>query len=205
MRQRSPSGVVDWLVNLRAAGFRNFTFVDNTFNLPISYAKELCRKIIAASLDIRFWCIIYPKWVDAELVRLLKTAGCSQVSLGFESGSDTVLRALNKRFDQREIRRISELFTDAGIPQSGFLLLGGPGETRGTVEESLALAASLHLEMLKITVGIRIYPNTRLAQISQGEQVIAAGDDLLQPRFYLAHQLREWLPARVGAYRESAQ
>ena len=46
----------------------------------------------------------------------------------------------------------------------GFLLLGGPKETRESVEESLAFADSLGLEMLKVTVGIRIYPRTPLAK-----------------------------------------
>jgi radical SAM superfamily enzyme YgiQ (UPF0313 family) len=191
--------VVQWLGKVRSAGYHNFTFVDNTFNLPVPYAKDLCRKIIEADLDVRFWCIIYPKWVDAELVHLLKAAGCSQISLGFESGSDSVLQIMNKRFDRREIKHVSDLFADAGIPQFGFLLLGGPGETASTVEESLAFALSLHLAMLKITVGIRIYPNTPLAQIAREDHVTGADEDLLYPRFYLAPELREWLPERVAA------
>ena len=48
----------------------------------------------------------------------------------------------------------------------GFLLLGGPGETRQSVEGSLAFADSLPLEMLKITTGIRIYPETPLAALA---------------------------------------
>lgn len=42
----------------------------------------------------------------------------------------------------------------------GFLLLGGPGETSESVDESLAFARSLNLEMLKVSVGIRLYPHT---------------------------------------------
>ena len=67
-------------------------------------------------------------------------AGCVNVSLGFESGSLPVLQKMNKRFTPNEVRDISGLFGDAGIERMGFLLLGGPGETRETVEESLAFA-----------------------------------------------------------------
>ncbi len=40
----------------------------------------------------------------------------------------------------------------------GFLLFGGPGETKETVNESLKFADSIDLEAMKITIGIRIYP-----------------------------------------------
>jgi len=95
------------------------------------------------------------------------------------------------------------MFVDAGIFRRGFLLLGGPGETRESVEESLAFADSLHLDALKITVGLRIYPETPLAATSVVEGMIQRDDDLLWPRFYLAPQLRDWLPVRIAAYKAS--
>ncbi len=123
----------------------------------------MCRRLIDAELGLDWWGIIYPKWVDAELVELMAKAGCTQVSLGFESGSETILPQLNKRFTCREVKEISETLARVGIQRYGFLLLGGPGETRETVEESLVFADSLRLDTLKITVGLRIYPQTPLA------------------------------------------
>ena len=95
------------------------------------------------------------------------------------------------------------MFADAGIRRTGFLLLGGPGETRETIEESLAFADSLNLDALKITVGLRIYPGTALAATALAEGVIQPDDDLLWPRFYLAPQLSDWLPERIAAYKTS--
>ena len=203
IRRRSPDRVVRWLADLSETGSRNFSFVDNTFNLPPSYAKELCRKIIQAGLDINLWCIIYPKWIDPELVELMRRAGCSQISLGFESGSDRMLRSFNKRFNKEEVRAVSKMFQEAGMERRGFLLLGGPGETKDTVEESLSFAASLNLDYLKITAGLRIYPETPLARTALAEGVIKPDEDLLWPRFYMAPQLRDWLPERVATYQAS--
>ncbi len=203
IRRRSPDRIVSWLADLREAGFRNFNFVDNTFNLPSAYAKDLCRKIAQAGLDINWWCIIYPKWVDPELVELMRRAGCSQISLGFESGSNRILQSLNKRFNRDEVRAISTLFEEAGIERRGFLLLGSPGETKDTVEESLSFADSLNLDALKITAGPRIYPETPLARAALAEGIIEPDDDLLQPRFYIADGLRDWLPKRLAAYQAS--
>ena len=198
VRKRSPELVAAWIAEVCARGFRNFHFVDNTFNLPPSYAKDLCRRVIDSGLGLDWWAIVYPKWVDLELVRLMAKAGCTQISLGFESGSEPILQMLNKRFHCTEVQIISEMFADAGIERFGFLLLGGPGETRDTVEESLAFAESLHLDFLKITVGIRIYPHTPLAARAVADGVVRADDDLLSPRFYLAASLRDWLPERVA-------
>jgi len=196
-RRRSPGQAADWLAAWTNAGHRQFFFVDNNFNVPASYAKELCREIVQRRLDIRFQAIIYPKHVDWELAGLMAEAGCVNVSLGFESGSLPVLQKMNKRFTPNEVRDISGLFGDAGIERMGFLLLGGPGETRETVEESLAFADGLHLELLRVTAGIRIYPDTALAATALEQGMVTPDDDLLFPRFYLVPELADWIFPRV--------
>ena len=180
--------------------FDRFFFVDNTFNLPVSYATELCQQLAAAELDITWRCILYPWKVDEQLVRLMVKAGCREVSLGFESGCEPVLQAMNKQFNSQDVRRISQILGDHGIHRMGFLLLGGPGETKYSVEESLQFADSLDLEVVKVTTGIRIYPHTALANIAIAEGVVSEDDDLLKPRFYLARGLEEWLPETVKSW-----
>jgi radical SAM superfamily enzyme YgiQ (UPF0313 family) len=204
IRKRSPESVVSWLSRLRACGFRSFHFVDNTFNLPPSYAKDLCRKLIEADLGLDWWAIVYPKWVDPELAELMAKAGCTLVSLGFESGSEPVLKQLNKRFSCADVRTVSETLSVAGVKRNGFLLLGAPGETRATVEQSLAFADSLHLDGLKVTVGPRIYPGTPLHSIAVAEGVVGADDDLLSPRFYMSAGLEDWLLERTAEYNAPA-
>lgn len=203
LRKRSPERVVDWIAQWAAAGFTHFFFVDNTFNLPNRYAMEICRRIIARRLEMAWRCILYPGSVTGELVACMAAAGCTAVSLGFESGSAPVLRSLGKRFTPEEIRIASDLCAAHGIEQMGFLMLGGPGETRQTVEESLAFADSLRLDALQLTVGIRIYPGTALAETARREGMIPAGDPLLRPRFYLARELEGWLPYRLRQWARS--
>lgn len=182
------------------AGFRQFFFVDNTFNMPAGYAADLCDRIITAKMDIQWRCIIYPSKISRELIAKMARAGCREVSLGFESGSDSMLRQFNKRFTTAEVRKTSDLLAEYGIERLGFLMLGGPGETKETVLESLAFADSLHLDNLKITTGIRIYPDTRLAQIAREEGVIAPDDTLLAPTFYIREALRDWLMQTLPAW-----
>lgn len=186
IRARSPARVAREIARLARAGFRRFYLVDNTFNLPTDYALELCERIAAERLDIGWRCGLYPQDVPEALVEAMTAAGCVEVGLGFESGAAPVLRAMNKQFLPEEVREISDRLVAHRIWRMGFLLLGGPGETHETVAQSLALAEALRFDQLRITVGVRIYPGTPLARIAAREGVIAAEDDLLLPRFYLA-------------------
>lgn len=203
LRKRSPEIVSEWLESWVRAGYANFFFVDNTFNLPPAYAKSICQMILERKLDMSWRCIIYPNKVDRELVELMATAGCKQISLGFESGSVQMLKNLNKQFTLDDVRAVSDMFADRGIEQMGFLLLGGPGETKQSVEESLAFADDLKLDSLRITAGIRIYPNTKLAETSIDQGVISHPANLLHPHFYLSQELEGWLSNRLREWAAS--
>ncbi|MBU0574979.1 MAG: radical SAM protein [Proteobacteria bacterium] len=200
IRKRSPEAAVTELACCVESGFRQIFFVDNTFNLPPGYAKEICRKIIDRGLDISWRCILYPGKVDEKLAALMAAAGCREVSLGFESGSERILRNMNKKFNLREIRQTAETLARHGIRQQGFLMLGGPGETQESVLESLTFADSLPLDELKITSGIRIYPQTALARVAIDAGMISPDDDLLLPKFYLVRELEEWLLETVKTW-----
>ena len=199
-RKRSVKPVIDALSQYASAGFDHFFFVDNTFNLPQGYAIDLCDCMIEAGLDISWRCILYPGTVTAELVEKMAQSGCVEVSLGMESGSDTILKKMNKRFCAEDVRYASELLKNYGIRRMGFLLLGGPGETRQTVMESLQFVDSLELEMVKVTIGIRIYPDTEIGRYAKRVGALSADDNLLAPRFYIEDGMEAWLRKTVQAW-----
>jgi radical SAM superfamily enzyme YgiQ (UPF0313 family) len=193
LRKRSPERVVRWLVQWANQGILKFHFVDNTFNLPPSYATDLCQRIVAAGLAVIWRCIFYPSTVDERLVSAMARSGCKEAALGFESGSAEMLNTFHKRFNPGQVRKTSDLLAAYGISRMGFLLLGGPGETRQSVLESLEFADSLNLDLVKITVGIRIYPYTDLARRAAAEGIVSPEDNLLIPRFYVTPGLEDWL------------
>ncbi|MBI5063301.1 MAG: radical SAM protein, partial [Desulfatitalea sp.] len=198
IRKRSPGAVIAALTRWRAAGFSRVFFVDNIFNLPESYAIELCDGIAAAGLGLHWQAILYPGKIGERLAQAMAAAGCRHVSLGFESGVQPMLDCLHKRFSLEEVAQTSHLLADHGIGRMGFLLLGAPGETRETVLQSLAFADRLHLEAVKVSVGLRIYPYTELSRIAVREGLIASEAELLMPRFYITPGLDEaWLRQTV--------
>lgn len=198
MRHRSVDLVVRNLEAFITAGYRRFFFVDNIFNLPSSYTEALCDSIIEAGLDISWQAIIYPTRLSKRVVSKMAQARCLGIALGFESGNNNILAAMNKRYTTTEVRKISDMFEQVGISRMGFLLLGGPGETRNSVEESISFAESLNLEQVKLTVGIRIYPDTPLSRQAIEDGIINSNTDLLYPKFYLQPSLDGWLQERIN-------
>ncbi len=198
MRRHLPETAVENLRLFVQSGFSRFFFVDNTFNLPPSYAEALCDRIVDTGLEIRWQCILYPADIDEALVEKMARAGCRGASVGFESANARVLSAMNKKYGKKQIRRLSEMLHRHGIQRMGFLLLGGPGETRQSVRESIAFAETLELESVKLTAGIRIYPSTPLAETARQKGFIDPGASLLEPAFYLEPGLDGWLQDTIA-------
>jgi radical SAM superfamily enzyme YgiQ (UPF0313 family) len=202
IRKHHPKKVVEAISKYAELGLDHFFFVDNTFNLPNSYAQTLCEQLISERLDITWRCILYPWKVEDDLVEKMVKAGCTEVSLGFESGSEKILKKMNKKYRPTDVRQIAQRLKKFGISRMGFLLFGGPGETQKTVNESLLFADSLGLEAMKITIGIRIYPYTALARTAIEEGLIDADENLLFPKYYLAKDLEGWLRKTVNDWME---
>ncbi|MEW5735001.1 MAG: radical SAM protein [Thermodesulfobacteriota bacterium] len=198
LRKRNPALVAANMKEYAAAGCRKFFFVDNTFNLPESYARDLCAAI--RDLGVTFRSIVYPGRLSEGLVQEMAAAGCDEVSLGFEHGDSRMLRALRKRFSPEDVRRDVSALRRCGIRSTGFLLLGGPGETLESARAALAFARSLDLDSVKVTAGIRIYPDTPLCRTAEAESGPFA--DLLPPSFYLQEGLGRGLAEILERYRE---
>jgi len=203
IRKHDPKKVVETISRYAEVGLDHFFFVDNTFNLPSAYANTLCEQLISSKLKITWRCILYPWKVDDELVEKMAKAGCREVSLGFESGSEKILAKMNKKYLPADVRQISERLKKFGIGRMGFLLFGSPDETKETANESLEFADSLDLEAMKITIGIRIYPHTSLQQTAIKEGLVTADDNLLIPKFFIAKGLKGWLRETVKVWIET--
>jgi len=194
IRMREPEAVADELQLLEDDyGIKTATFTDSLFNYPNDYSIELCREIAKRHLSLRWTCSFTPINPDPGLIGLLREAGCFFISLGNESGSEDMLTALRKDFSKKEILQSVKEAKRVDLMLNCFLLLGGPGETRQTVEESVEFVSELGPNAVTVTVGIRIYSGCELHDIALREKVITPGGNLLYPTFYLAPEVEPWL------------
>jgi hypothetical protein len=151
---------------VRATGIRDVEIVDSTFNLPLDHAKPVLRALIARNQRVRVSAMgMHPRYIDAELVDLMRRSGFVEACLGVEAGSDAMLRSLGKNFTVADIHRARQLLRGTGIPVMWFLLLGAPGETRETIAETFRTIDRVAgpLDLVNIGVGIRVYKGAPIA------------------------------------------
>lgn len=177
----------------REKNISRFYIADNVFNYPLSAAKDFCREVISQNLEINWQAIVNPAFGDKELFALMGGAGCSFIALGNESGHELILKNLRKGFTLTHIKETARLARDNGIRYGCFLLLGGPGESRDTVKQSIEFVEGLNPTLVTLKAGIRIYPGTKLEEIARRQGMIEHNQDLLLPAFYLSPEIREWV------------
>lgn len=192
-RIRNPELVADEIEELwREAGVRNFDFVDSTFNSPPGHAIGVCEAIIRRNMNVHLDTTNFtPATASDELLSAMRRAGFRTLGITAESASDPVLEKLEKGFTAAKARDVAERVEKAGIRTLWIFLVGGPGETAATVEETLAFAAwRLNRgDAVYLTVGLRIYPGTTLHRIAIAEGVVQADATLLDPTFYFSPEL----------------
>lgn len=193
-RTRSPALVADEIAELRRdAGVRHVDFVDSTFNSPPGHAIEVCEEIERRQLGVQLDTTNFtPATAPRELLSAMRAAGFRTLGITAESASDAVLDRLEKGFTAAKAREVAERVERAGIRTLWIFLVGGPGETDATLEETLSFAAWRlgRGDAVYLTVGLRIYPGTTLHRIALDEGVVGANETLLSPSFYFSPGLR---------------
>jgi radical SAM superfamily enzyme YgiQ (UPF0313 family) len=193
-RTRDPELVADEIEELRAkAGVHHFDFVDSTFNSPPGHAIQVCEAIARRNLGVQLDTTNFtPATASTELLGAMKVAGFRSLGITAESASDPVLEKLEKGFDSAKVREVAERVETFGIKTLWIFLVGGPGETADTVEETLAFAAwrLRRGDAVYLTVGLRIYPGTTLHRIAIAEGVVPAASNLLDPTFYFSSSIQ---------------
>lgn len=192
-RRRSPELVVDEIEELkREAGVTHFDFVDSTFNSPPGHAIEVCEEITRRDLGVHLDTTNFtPAAASTELLAAMRRAGFRTLGITAESASDPVLEKLEKGFSAAKVREVAERVEKSGIRTLWIFLIGGPGETNKTVEETLAFAKWRldRGDAVYLTVGLRVYPGTTLHRIAIAEGRVAPNESLLDPTFYFSDHL----------------
>ena len=192
-RMKSPEKVVEELVTMQELGAKVSFFTDAIFNYPVDHAREVCRAIIRRRLNIRWLASVHPGFLDRGLIELMRGAGCAAVSLGCDSCSERMLKVLRKGFTVEQLRNAAELLEEIGVNYILSLVIGGPGEDRQTVEESVEFLSQRSPMLVDLCVGIRLMPHTELFEISVREGFVSADDPLMEPRFYISPLIADWI------------
>jgi radical SAM superfamily enzyme YgiQ (UPF0313 family) len=140
IRFRNPKNVVDEIEMLVTDyGVKEFHFEDDNMTLNKKHTTGICDEILERKLDITWACPngVRIDTMDRELLMKMKKAGCHMLTFGIESGSQKILDAMNKNLNLGIVKDTIELIRDVGIKTTGFFIIGLPGDTKETIEQTI--------------------------------------------------------------------
>ncbi|RMF92367.1 MAG: radical SAM protein [Candidatus Schekmanbacteria bacterium] len=136
-RPRSAQNVADEVRHIKETyDIHHLRFMDDTYTLDSKRVMEISKKLMP--LNITYIAISRADRVDRETLRMMKKSGCEELLIGVETGSEELLKRMNKGETLDHYRNAIREIKNAGIRTKVFILFGFPGENRKTVEETKA-------------------------------------------------------------------
>lgn len=161
-RQRSPENIIAELRDLiDTYKVRHYYFIDDLFTINTKRLLTFSKMVVEQGLDVRWQCLGRVDRVAPESLRMMYRAGCRELHFGIESGNPKILAATGKNITLDLVRRAVQWTAEAGIRSKGYFMLGLPGDTEETMEQTIQFACELPLSeaMFSITTP---FPGTRL-------------------------------------------
>lgn len=161
-RVRSPKNVVDeieYLIN--KFGVKEIIFCDDNFTLIKKRVSDICDEILKRKLKIYWSCSVRADNVDKKLLEKMKSSGCWLIALGIESGNQKILEISKKNISLDIIKKVVKWSNEFKIKVRGYFMLGLPGETKESIEDTINFAKSLKLNTAEFTI-CTPFPNTPL-------------------------------------------
>lgn len=201
LRMRSPKDVVDEIEEVLAK-YRphTFEFVDSVFNEPRDHCAEILEEIVRRPWKAHFTAMgVSPLRLDDKFLDLMWRAGFRSFMITPESASSTMLKSYRKGFNRDQVEAAARAVARTNFAVWWYFMIGGPGETNDTLQESLDFALN-HLcrdrglmgtatNVAHFFLGVRLYPRTRLWETALQEGFVKPDSDVTQPLWYLSDQL----------------
>jgi len=176
---------------------RTVEFVDSVFNDPPDHMRAILEEIVRRSWKADFTAMgVQPLHLDREMLDLMWQAGFRSFMITPESASDTMLSSYRKGFCRDQVIQAAEALAHTRFSVWWCFLLGGPGETHATLQETLDFCRQyLRLKrgsarhVAQLFFGVRLYPSTDLWRSALREGIIAPDADPIQSLWYVSPEL----------------
>lgn len=135
--------VVDEFEMLSKMGFRQINVVDDLFTANKKRCMAICDEIVRRGIKHTWGAFARVDTVSRDLLESLKTAGCTILCFGIESGNQEILDRVKKKTTLAKCQAAVDLCKEVGIEPMTSYILGLPGETPETVRQTMDFAKSL--------------------------------------------------------------
>jgi len=135
----------------------------DTLTISKKFLKGMCNALIETGIsrEVKWTCESRVDTVDEETLKLMRKAGCWQISYGVETGNQRLLNLINKGVTIKKIENTFRLTKKVGITIRGFFMLGLPTETREESMTTIAFAKKLDPLWAQFTITVP-YPGTKM-------------------------------------------
>ncbi len=149
LRVRSGRLVAEEVKHLQDRyGIKEICFYDDTFTSVKKEVYAFCRAVEDLKIDLTWSCFSRVDAVDEDVLRAMKATGCHQIMYGIESASPEILKNIQKKIDLDKAVEAVRAAQRARIDVRAAFMIGNPGETRETMEETLSFAIKLNPELI---------------------------------------------------------
>ncbi len=167
---------VDWAIEQirdfkNKYNFRHFKIDDDTFSLNKNWVLEFCHKYLK-EFNMSFECNVRIGAIDRETLIILKKAGCNLIKVGLETGNEKLRKEiLGRNISNDQVIGLFNLAKEIGILTFSFNMIGIPGETKRTIQETINLNAKIKPDFMQVTAFCP-YPETLLGQKCIDQELI---------------------------------
>jgi hopanoid biosynthesis associated radical SAM protein HpnJ len=164
-RQRSVDDVANEVKHALELfpNIKEIFFDDDTFTIGKERVLALCERFKPLNFT---WSCTSRVHVDLETLQAMRAAGCRLFIVGFESGNPQILKNIKKGATVEQAREFMKNCKKAGIVVHGDFIIGLPGETPETIEQSLQFAKELDCETIQVSIA-HAYPGTDFYNFAQ--------------------------------------
>eukprot|EP01084_Bolivina_argentea_P063800 116402_1 len=169
---------------------REISFVDDIFSIKPSRTKKLCQGIIDRNLQFSWFGNARADMLNDEICKIMKEAGCHQMYLGFESGSNNILKIIDKGCKVQRLEYGANLLKKNNINISIGFVLGLPGENHKTIQQTIDLAKKIKPQRLQFT---RWTPLAGSPLVENGMHIITQNGKQQTFHLYDNDQVGKWI------------
>ena len=144
---------------------KTITFFDEAFTIDRKRVEKITKAIVDEKLNIRWYCNSRVDYIDKEILKKMKAAGCKAVCMGIESGSQKIIGGANKNVSVEDSAKAIQMVKDAGIKAYCSFIFGLPGENSTTIKETIEFIKQTLPTGGEFNVATP-YPGTRLYEIA---------------------------------------
>ncbi len=178
-RRRSAGNIADEFEFLHDEfGYVQMSFIDPIFPFTEEVALTFSNELLRRGLQKKMTWITETRvdLVNEKMLAAMKESGLSRIMYGFETGSAEGLDSIRKTFTMDQARATVAMTNKAGVQMIGFFMIGVPGDTVETIEETIRYSQSLDIEFAKFTV-FSPFPGTKIYEELKASGEMDAGTD----------------------------